>query len=33
MGVTPRSGETLFFGTVPSTVVQKAPESVILVAT
>lgn len=33
MGVTPRSGETLFFGAVPSTVVRKAPESVILVAT
>jgi nucleotide-binding universal stress UspA family protein len=33
MGVTPRSGETLYFGAVPSTVLQKAPESVILVAT
>jgi Kef-type K+ transport system membrane component KefB/nucleotide-binding universal stress UspA family protein len=33
MGVTPRSGEGLFFGTVPSAVLQKAPESVLLIAT
>ena len=33
MGVTPRSGETLFFGTVPSTVLKKAPQSVLLIAT
>ena len=33
MGVTPRSGETLFFGAVPSIVLQKAPESVLLIAT
>ena len=33
MGVTPRSGETLYFGPVPSAVLQKAPESVLLVAT
>jgi nucleotide-binding universal stress UspA family protein len=33
MGVTSRSGDTLYFGTVPSAVLQKAPESVLLVAT
>ena len=33
MGVTSRSGETLFFGTVASSVLQKSPESVLLLAT
>ncbi len=33
MGVTPRSGETLFFGRVAAAILQKSPESVLLLAT
>ena len=33
MGVTSRSGDTLFFGTVASAMLQQAPESILLLAT
>ena len=33
MGVTPRSGDALFFGPVPSAILAQSPESLLLIAT